>query len=46
MPMEMAGLAGTIGGIAELTRTALDATAQQTAQRRGSVPPARTGQQT
>ncbi|MBX9740470.1 MAG: SPFH/Band 7/PHB domain protein [Beijerinckiaceae bacterium] len=39
MPMEMAGLAGTIGGIAELTRSALDATAQQTAQRRGSVPP-------
>jgi regulator of protease activity HflC (stomatin/prohibitin superfamily) len=37
MPMEMAGLAGTIGGIAELTRSALASTAEQ-AQRRGSVP--------
>lgn len=39
MPMEMAGLAGTIGGVAELARAALgDAGA---AQRRGSVPTTR-----
>lgn len=43
MPMDMAGLAGTIGGIAELTRSALASTAEQ-AQRRGTVPPTRTGQ--
>ena len=43
MPMEMAGLAGTIGGIAELTKTALSASAEQAAQRRGSVPPTRGG---
>ncbi|MDB5649074.1 MAG: hypothetical protein JWL62_594 [Hyphomicrobiales bacterium] len=40
MPMDMAGLAGTIGGIAELTRSALASTAEQ-AQRRSSVPSTR-----
>lgn len=39
MPMDMAGLAGTIGGIAELARSALGPDA---AAARGSVPAART----
>jgi regulator of protease activity HflC (stomatin/prohibitin superfamily) len=40
MPMDMAGLAGTLGGIAEVARSALGETAQGEARgRRGSVPP-------
>ena len=43
MPMDMAGLAGTLGGIAEVARSALSDTAAQTGDaarlaRRGSVP--------
>ena len=39
MPMEMAGLAGTLGGIAEIARGALGDQSAGGAARRGSVPP-------
>jgi len=50
MPMDMAGLAGTLGGIAEVARSALGDGAAATTEatrgaRRGSVPPAGSGGQ-
>ncbi len=39
MPMEMSGLAGTLGGIAEIARSALGEAQANAPQRRGSVPP-------
>ena len=40
MPMDMAGLAGTLGGIAQIARSALqEPSASEPAARRGSVPP-------
>ena len=50
MPMDMAGLAGTLGGIAEVARSALTDTGSQTGDaariaRRGSVPPTGSGGQ-
>ena len=50
MPMDMAGLAGTLGGIAEVARSALSDGAAPTIEaargaRRGSVPPAGSGGQ-
>jgi hypothetical protein len=39
MPMDMAGLAGTIGGIAELAKSALG---NDPSSPRGAVPPSRT----
>jgi regulator of protease activity HflC (stomatin/prohibitin superfamily) len=40
MPMDMAGIAGTLGGIAELARSATESNAARAAARTGSVPTA------
>jgi hypothetical protein len=38
VPVEAAGLAGTLGGIAEITRAVFAGEPERTAQRRGAVP--------